>query len=97
MIARFCDKHDRFHKFQELIALHQHSYDLDGYMDRFMDLFAQVPNMSAQDTLAVYMWGVEPSVRVHLSVATHVDTLERALEKSRIYANAHRGFGVRPT
>ena len=50
LIARFCDKHDRFHKFQELTALHQRGSDLDGYMDRFMDLFAKVPNMSAQDS-----------------------------------------------
>ena len=80
VIARFCDKHDCFHKFQELIALHQRGSDLDGYMDRFMDLFAQVRNMSAQESLAVYLGGVEPSVRVHLLGAAHVDTLVSALE-----------------
>ena len=41
------------------------------------------------------MGGLEASVRIHLLGAQHVSTLERALEKTRIYANAHRGFGVR--
>ena len=41
------------------------------------------------------MGGLEASVRIHLFGAQHVSTLERALEETRIYANAHRGFGVR--
>ena len=95
MIARLCDKYDHVHKFHELITLHQRGSDLDGYMVRSKDLFAQVPNMSAQDSL--YLGCVEPSVRVDLLVAAHVDTLKRALEETRIYANAHMGVGVLPS
>ena len=36
-------------------------------------------------------------VRIHLLGSQHVTTLERALEESRIFANAHRGHGVRAT
>ena len=36
-------------------------------------------------------------VRVHLLGSQHVTTLERALEESRIFANAHRGHDVRAT
>ena len=45
--------------------------------------------------LAIYLGGLEASVCIHLLGAQHVSTLERALEETRIYANAHRGFGVR--
>ena len=55
LVSRFCGKHDRFHKFQELVALHQREADLDGNMDRFVDMFAQVADMCAQDFLAVYL------------------------------------------
>ena len=51
--------------------------------------------MSALDTLDIYMGGLEPTVRIHLLGSQHVGTLERALEESRIFANAHRGHGVR--
>ena len=36
-------------------------------------------------------------VRIHLLGSQHVTTLERALEESRISANARRGHGVRAT
>ena len=62
-------------------------------MDKFMELHAQVPDMSPHDFLVIYLGGLEASVRVHLVGAQHVYTLERALEETRIYANAHRGFG----
>ena len=39
--------------------------------------------------------GLEPTVRIHLLGSQHVGTLERALEESRIFANAHRGHDVR--
>ena len=52
LISSFCDKHDRFHKFQKLVALHQRGSDVDGYIDKFMAIFAQVPNMSAQDSIS---------------------------------------------
>ena len=34
-------------------------------------------------------------MRIHLLGSQHVGTLERALEESHIFANAHRGHGVR--
>ena len=77
------------------MALRQHGEGLDAYMDKFMELYAQVPDMSPQYFLAIYLGGLEASVRIHLLGAQHVSTSERALEETRIYANAHRGFGVR--
>ena len=95
LVRRFSDKHDSFHKFQHLVALRQHVDGLDACMDKFMQLYAQVPDMSPQNSLAIYLGGLEVSVRIHLLNAQHVSTLERALEETRIYANAHRGFVVR--
>ena len=95
LVERFSDKHDRLYKFQDLVALRKHGEGLDAYMDKFMELYAEVPDMSPQDSLAIYLGGLEASVRIHLLGAQHVSTLERALEETRIYANAHRGFGVR--
>ena len=62
---------------------------------KIMELYAQVPDMSPQESLTIYLGGLEASVRIHLLGAQHVSTLDRALEETRIYANAHRGFGVR--
>ena len=49
------------------------------------------------DALYIYLWGLDPMVRIHLLGSQHVTTLERAQEESRIFANAHRGHGVRAT
>ena len=95
LVQRFSDTHNRFHKFQALVALLQYGEGLDTYMDKFMELYAQVPDMSPPDSLAIYLGGLEASVRIHFLGAHHVSTLERALEETRIYANAHRGFVVR--
>ena len=43
----------------------------------------------------IYLWGLEPTVRIHFLGSHHLGTLARALEDSRIFANAHRGHGVR--
>ena len=69
---------DRFHKFQELVVLPERGADLDGYMDRFMDLFAQLPDMSAQESLAGSLRGIETAVCIHQPGAAQVDTLEHA-------------------
>ena len=53
--------------------------------------------MSALDSLDIYLGGLYPMERVHLLGSKNVTTLERALEESRIFANAHRGHGVRAT
>ena len=79
LVQRFSDKHDRFHKFQDLVALRQHVEGLDAYMDKIMELYAQVPDMSPQGSLAIYFGGLEASVYIHLLCAQHVSTLERAL------------------
>ena len=50
--------------------------------------------MSALDSLDIYLGGLDPMVRVHLLGSQHVTTLERALEESRIFANAHRCHDV---
>ena len=66
LVERFSDKHDRLHKFQDLVALRQHGWGgLDAHMDKFMELYAQVPDMSPQDSLAIYLGGLEASVRIH--------------------------------
>ena len=93
LIQRRGDKYDRFHKFQDLAALRRHGEGLDAYIDKFMELDAQVPDMSPQDSLAIYFGGLEASVRSHLLGAQHVSTLEKALLVTRIFANAHHGFG----
>ena len=76
------------------MALRQHVEGLYAYMDKFMELYAHVPDMSPQDSLAICFGGLDASVRIHLLGAQHVSTMERALEETRIYANAHHGFGV---
>ena len=79
LVQRFSDKHDRFHKFQDLVALRQHGEGLDAYMDNFMELYAQVPDMSPQDSLAIYLGGLEAAVRIHLLGAQHVSTIETSM------------------
>ena len=97
LTQRFSDKHDRFHKFSQLVALRQGLGGLDDYMEKFLELQTQVPDMSALDTLDIYLGGLDPTVRVPLLGSQHLTTLERALEESRIFANAHRGYGIRAT
>ena len=97
LTQRFSDKHDRFHKFSQLVALRQGLGGLDECMEKFCELQTQVPDMSALDSLDIYLGGLYPMVRVHLLRSQYVTTLERALEESRIFANAHRGHGVRAT
>ena len=50
--------------------------------------------MSVFDALDIYLGGLDTMVRIHLLGSQHVTTLERALEESRIFANAHRYHGV---
>ena len=57
--------------------------------EKFLELQTQVHDMSALNTLDIYLGGLEPTVRMHLLGSQHVGTLERALEESRIFANAH--------
>ena len=63
-------------------------------MGKFLELQTHVPDMSPLDTLNIYLGSLEPTVRIHLLGSQHAGTLERALEESRIFANAHRGYGV---
>ena len=51
--------------------------------------------MSALDSLGNFLGGLYTMVRVHILGSQHVATLDRALEDSRIFADAHRGHGVR--
>ena len=94
---RLSDKHDRFHELSQLVALRQGLGGLDEYMENVLELQTQLPIMSALDSLGIYLGGLDPMVRVHLFGSQHVATLERALEESRIFANSHRGHGVRAT
>ena len=91
LTQRFSDKHYRFYKFPQMLALRQWPRGLDEYMENFFVLQTQVPDMSPLDALDIYLGGLEPTVRIHLLGSQHVITLERALEESRIFANAHRG------
>ena len=65
LTQRFSDKHDRFHKFLQLVTLRQGPGGLDEYMEKFLELQTQVPDMSALDTLDIYLGGLEPTVRIH--------------------------------
>ena len=60
-------------------------------MEHFLDLQTQVPDTGPLDALDIYLGGLDHMVRIHLLGSQHVTTLERALEESRIFANAHRG------
>ena len=66
-------------------------------MDKFIELQAQVPDMSPLDSLDIYLVVVGAKGTYSPLGAQHVGNLERALEESRIFANAHRGYGVRAT
>ena len=55
LTQRFSDKHDRFHKFQELIALRQLEGGPDAYMDKSMELQAQVPDMGPLNSMDIYL------------------------------------------
>ena len=63
-------------------------------MEKFLGLQTQVPDMSALDALDIYFGSLDTMVRIHLLGSQHVTTQERALEEPRIFANAHRGYGV---
>ena len=76
LFSRFSDKHDRFHEFQNLVPLRQQGEGLDEYMDKFMVLYAQVPDMSPHDSLAIYLGGLKASARIHLLGEQHVSTLK---------------------
>ena len=97
LTRRFSDKHGRIHRFSQLVALRQGPGGLDEYMEKFLELQTQVPDMNALDALDIYLGGLDHMVRIHLLGSQHVTTLERALEESRIFANAHRGHGVPAT
>ena len=55
LTQRFSDKHERFHKFSQLVALPQGLGGLDEYMENFLELQTQVPDMSALDTLDIFL------------------------------------------
>ena len=46
----------------------------------FLELQTQVHDMSALDSLDIYLGGLEPTVRIHLLGSQHVGTLECVLE-----------------
>ena len=66
LTQRFSDKHARFHKFSQLVALRQGPGGLDKYMEKFLELQTQVPNMSALDALDIYFGGLDFMARIHL-------------------------------
>ena len=47
------------------------------------ELHTHIPDMSALDTLDIYLGGLEPTVRIHLLDTQNAGTLVRALEESR--------------
>ena len=94
---RSSDKHDRFHKFFQLVALRQGPFGLDGFIEKKIELQTWVRNTSAFDTADIYLGGLDHMVRIHSSGSRHGTALERASAESRILANAHRSNGVRAT
>ena len=91
LIRRFPTKHERFYKFSRLLALQQGPVGLDKYMMTFFELQTQIPDMSALDTLDIYLGGLEHAVRIHLLDTQNAATLECALEESRIFAKTYWG------
>ena len=85
-IQRFPTQHDRFYKFSQLLALRQGPGGLDNYMMTLLELQTQTPDMSALDTLDIYLGALEPTGRDHLLDTQNVGTLECALEESRKFA-----------
>ena len=65
LTQRFSDKHDRLHKFLQLVALRHGSGGLDEYMEKVLELQTQVPDMSALDALDIYLRGLDTLVRIH--------------------------------
>ena len=53
LTQRFSDKHDRFHKFSQLVALRQGPGRRDGYMETFLELQTHVPDVSGLDSLDI--------------------------------------------
>ena len=86
LIRRFPTQHDRFYKFSQLVALRQGPVGLDEYILTFLELQTHIHDMSALDTLDIYLGGLEPTVCIHLLDTQNAATLERALEESRIFA-----------
>ena len=58
LTQRFSDKHDRFHKFQPLVALHHSGGGLYEYMEHFLEIQTQVQDMSPMDALYIYLWSL---------------------------------------
>ena len=56
---------------------------MEEYIITFLELQTQSHDMSALDTLDIYLRGQEPTVRIHLLDTQDAGTLECALEKSR--------------
>ena len=55
LTQRFPDKYGRFYEFQQLVALHQGASGLDEYMEHFLELQTQVPDMGPLDALNIYL------------------------------------------
>ena len=86
LIRRFSPEHDRFHKYSQLLALRHGPWGLDEYMKTFLELQTQIPDMSALDTLDIYLGGLDPTVRIHLLDTQNAWTLKCALDESREFA-----------
>ena len=59
-----------------------------------MIVFINSNNWWRYINVRVALGGLDPMVRIHLMGSQQVTTVERALEESRIFANAHRGHVV---
>ena len=94
LIRRFPTQHYRFYIFSQLVALRQGPGGLDEYMMNFLELQTQVHDMSALDTLDIYLGGLVPTVRIHLLDTQCAWTLECAPEESRKYANNQCGHDI---
>ena len=94
LIRRFPTQHDRFYKFSRLLVLQHAPGELDEYIMTFLDLQAQIPGMSALDTLEIYLGRLEHTVRINSLDTQHAGTLECALEESRKFAETHWGHDI---
>ena len=55
LTQRIYDKHERFHEFSQQVALRHEPGGQDYYMEKFLELQTQVPDMSALDSLDIYL------------------------------------------
>ena len=79
----YMDGNDEFHSRAALVSNRQ-TGDLDGYVDRFLDLSSRVPTLSDTEARFALVNGLKTEVQVHVLGLHHCTTLAAALEELRV-------------